>query len=300
MTKNRKIFGSGLVVLSAMGFGSMPIFAMFAYRGDITVPTLLFIRFSIAAVVLFVYAIIKYGIPKLAGKDFFYLFILGSVFYTMQSSFYLTSIKYIPASMAALILYIFPLVVAVMSAVFFKEKITLKVMAAMFVSFAGLILILGTSYADIDYRGALYALAAALVYSAYIVLGNKVVKNLPAPVMSAFITLFTAIGVFSYGSLTGQISFNFDRSVWVPVIGLALFATVFAMLAFFKGLDIVGPTKSSILSMAEPLFTIVLSAMLLGESLSVLQILGGIAVLAGAVLVIIIHHGQDTILEEYM
>lgn len=300
MADKRTVLGSILVVLAAMGFGSMPIFAMYAYKGGITVPALLFIRFSIAAVVLFAFVFIKYGRPKITWKDCFSLFILGSIFYTMQSSFYLLSIKYIPASLAALILYVFPLIVAGMSAVFFKEKITVKVMAAMLLSFAGLVLILGTSYGHIDFRGAAFALGAAVVYSSYIVLGNKVVKDLPAPVMSAFITLFTAIGVFVYGTVAGQMNFNFASSVWVPAIGLAFCATVFAMLAFFKGLDIAGPTKSSVLSMAEPLFTIVMSAFLLGESLTIMQIIGGIAVLVGAVLAVVAHSGNDAIGEEYM
>ena len=300
MTKNKILFGSGLVVLSALGFGSMPILAKFAYKGGITIPTLLFIRFGIAAVILFIYVIIKYGVPKLSGMNYFYLFILGGVFYTMQSSFYLVSIKYIPTALAALILYIFPLLVAIMSAVFFNERITLKVMAAMFVSFAGLVLILGTSYGQIDYKGAVFALAAAIVYSLYIVLSNKVVKDLPAPVMSGFISLFTAMGIFSYGAFAGELHFDFAPQAWVPVIGVALFSTVFAMLAFFKGLDIAGPTRSSILSMAEPLFTIVLSAMLLRESLSFLQIIGGLGVLAGAVLVIIAQSSHKIIQDEYV
>jgi drug/metabolite transporter (DMT)-like permease len=297
---NQKIIGAVLIIFSALGFGSMTIFATYAYRGGITVATMLFIRFCIATVILFIYVGLRYGRPQVRGKDFFALFILGAVFYTTQSSFYLTAIRYISASLAAIILYIFPLFVAGLSIVFFRERLKAKTVVAMALSFLGLAFVLWTSFASIDYRGVLLALGAALIYSLYIVLGNKVVRDLPAPVMSAFISLFTAAGIFCYGSLSGQLHFDFQATAWSPVIGLALCSTVLAMLFFFRGLEIVGPTNAAILSMAEPLFTVALSVLLLGEALLFQQILGGAAILGGAGLVIASQNEKSTRNEEYI
>ncbi len=297
---NQKYAGALLIILSALGFGSMPIFALYAYRGGVTVATMLLIRFVIAAVILFGYAAFRYGMPRVGRQDLLPLFILGAVFYTMQSSFYLTAIRFIPASLAAMILYIFPLFVAGLSSIFFRERLTPKVAVAMCISFVGLALVLGTSWGMVDYRGVLLALGAALIYSAYIVLGNKVVRGLPAPVMSAYISLFTAGGILVYGTVAGQLSFDFQASVWPPILGLALCSTVLAMLMFFRGLEIVGPTHAAILSMAEPFFTVLLSVWLLGEGLLPMQILGGGAILGGAALVIAAQKEKVAPGEEYI
>ena len=297
---NQKFAGALLVILSALGFGSMPLFALDAYQGGATVSTMLLIRFSTAAILLFAFATWRHGVPRVRGKDLLPLFILGGVFYTTQSSFYLTAIRFIPASLAAMILDIFPLFVAVLSSIFFHERLTLRGALAMLISFVGLALVLGTSWEAIDYRGVLLALGAALVYSAYIVLGNKVVRQLPPPVMSAYISLFTALGILLYGTASREISFQLQGSVWLPILGLTLCSTVLAMLLFFRGLELVGPTHAAILSMAEPLFTVLLSVWLLGEGLLPLQILGGGGILGGAALVILAHKEKVAPGEEYI
>jgi len=278
--------GAILLVLSSLGFGLLPIFALSAYKANISVTTLLFIRFSLASVLFFIYVFIKSKRINLNKRDLLSLFVLGGICYNLQSRFYFSSIKYIPSSLAALFLYTYPMIVTAITFFVDKEKITKKMGVSIGISFAGLIMILGTSIGKINGFGILLALGAAFVYSIYIVLGNRMLKRTPPNVTSAFIALFSAIGVLVLGLFTHDISFTFETAAWLPIIGIVLFSTVIAMLFFFHGMELLGPAKASIISMMAPVFTVILSTMLLHDHLTILQLIGGAVVLAGAMLVI--------------
>jgi drug/metabolite transporter (DMT)-like permease len=283
----RKIYiGVFLLLLSALGFGLLPIFALYAYKGNITITTLLLIRFSTASVLLFIYVFIKYRKISLSKKDLFFLFILGAVGYNLQSRFYFSSVKYISPSLAALILYTYPMFVTGLSFFIDKEKITGKTAGAIGISFIGIVMILGTSFKSVDMLGILFALGASIVYSLYIILGNRVIKSIPSAITSAFICLFSAIAMLTVGLFTSDISFNFTTITWLPILGLALFSTVVAILFFFLGMELLGPSKASIISMTEPVFTVLFSVVLLQDILSAAQLVGGAIVLAGSMLVI--------------
>lgn len=274
--------GALLSLISAFGFALLPIFALFAYQGHINVTTLLFIRFFFGALLFFSYVFIKYQKVTVQLKDLFYLFVLGGICYNLQSQFYFSAVKYISPSLAALLLYTYPMTVTILTFFIDKEKITKAVGASVGLSFIGLILILGMSLGKVRGLGILLALGAALVYSVYIIIGNRVVRRMPPLVMSAFIAAFSAIGQLVFGVLSGELNFNFASSIWLPVIGLILFSTVIAMLFFFKGMELIGPAKASIISMMEPVFTVVLSTIILKDHLTLLQLTGGVLVLAGA------------------
>lgn len=278
--------GAALLLLSALGFGLLPIFALYAYKGNISITTLLFIRFLFAAALFFIYAFIKFKRISVGKRDILFLFILGAIGYNLQSQFYFSAVRYIPASLAALLLYTYPMLVTVLSFFADKEKITVKTGVTLCISFIGLVLILGTSVGALNGLGIFFALGAAVVYSIYIVLGNRMVKKLPPIVMSSFIALFSSAGVLTAGLVTNSISFSFDRGVWLPIVGLVLCSTIVAMLFFFRGMELVGATKASIISMMEPVFTVILSTLLLHDRLTVIQLAGGVLVLAGAVLAV--------------
>jgi drug/metabolite transporter (DMT)-like permease len=278
--------GAVLSLLSALGFGLLPIFALFAYQGNISVTTLLLIRFSLTAVLLFIYVFIKFKRISLTKKDWLALLILGGICYTLQSRLYFTSVKYISSSLAVLLLYTYPIIVTALSFFLDKEKITMKMGVSLSISFAGLIMILGTSIGKVNGLGILMALGASFIYSTYIILGNRILKRMPPLVASAFIALFSAIGILILGSFTDGISFRFETTVWFPIVGLVLFSTVLAMLFFFRGMELLGPAKASIISMIEPVFTAIFSTILLSDHLTIFQLIGGAIVLTGSIFVI--------------
>lgn len=295
---NRFYLGVCLVILSAAGFGVMPIFALYAYQAGVNVATLLFLRFALAACVFFLYIFGRFKMIKITRSHLISLLILGGVLYPLQASFYFSAVKYIPASLAVLLLYTYPIFVTGFSLVFDKEKLTKQVLASIVFCFLGLALVLGTSFGAINFFGAFLALAAAIVYSCYITLGNRVVKQFLPVATSAFIVLFASLSLLVTGFFTGAIDFHFQAGAWLPIGGLALFSTVFSIFTFFRGLELIGSTRAAILSMTEPLVTIAFSALLFSERLTLPQILGGIAVLSGAVLIVSTQGEKSRVFEQ--
>ncbi|WP_297991418.1 DMT family transporter [Anoxybacillus sp.] len=278
--------GYGLVLLSATGFAFIPIFALYAYDSGVTVTTLLFLRFALAALFFFLYLWLKEKNWKVSRSHLLYLFLLGGIFYMMQSSFYFQAVKYIPSSLAALLLYLNPIFVAIFSFFINKEKLTKHIIIAILISFLGMLLVLGAPEGKIQPLGIALAIGAAIVYSMYIIVGNKVTALVPPITASAYIALFAALSFFIFGIGSGTLHFQFGTKGWLPIIGTSFVSSVLAMLTFFAGMNIIGPTKAAILSMIEPIVTFLLSMVFLHESISSIQMIGGLIVLSGAMLVV--------------
>lgn len=275
----------------------MSIFALYAYQAGATVPTLLFLRFLFAAALFFLLLFVKKEMIRPTKLQLLALFGLGGVLYTLQSFSFFSAVSYIPASLAALLLYTFPIFVAILAYVIDKERLTKQTVISILLSIAGLTLVLGTSFGKVNMWGIILALGAAVFYSFYIILGNRVVKGLPAQTTSAFVSMFAALSVFAVVSTNGGLQLTFGLQGWLAVIGIVLFSTVLAIGCFFRGLQLIGSTKASILSMVEPVVTISCSAILLHERLTWLQAFGGMIVLLGAVLIVASRGKQEKAIE---
>ena len=278
--------GVFLILLSAFGFGMMPILALFAYQDGINVPTLLFLRFFLASACLFAYTLLSRIDWSITPRQLFYLFFMGGVLYTFQSAFYFSSVKFIPASLAALILYLYPVLVATLAVIVDKEKLSGKIIAPAILALAGLAIVLGAPMDNLNFYGVALAFGAAVIYSVYIILGRRVVAQVSPVVTTAFIAAFAAISFLAYGWVGDVLQFNFSPHAWFIILGVVLFSTILAMATFFAGMNIIGPTRASILSTIEPVITFGFSALLLGEKLSWIQGIGAAFVLLGAVWVI--------------
>lgn len=285
--------GVALVLLSALGFGLMPIFAIFTYREGLNVPTLLFLRFTFAALLMFAYLRIKGNKVALSRRQVALLFLLGGILYSAQSSLYFSSMRFIPASLAVLLLYTHPIFVAVIASIVDKERLSRADIAAIALSMTGLVFVLGAAPAAVSIAGVLMALVAAVVYSVYLVLGTRVVKELAPVATSASVAACAAISLLAFGTATGAFDFTLTLRSWLAVAAIVAISTVMPMLTLFRGLELIGPTRSSILSMVEPLITFAFAALFFGDRLTAPQLAGGLAVLAGAFLVIKARGGEE-------
>ncbi|MED3563661.1 DMT family transporter [Bacillus xiapuensis] len=289
------LIGYLLVILSAVGFGLIPIFALYSYQSGVTVTTLLFLRFAFSAFFFFAYAVVKLKKWTLfiSKKQIIFMILLGGGLYTVQSLFYFLSVQYITASLASLLVYFYPIFVAVLSLFINKESISRTLLASIVVSLFGMVLILGLPNGTIQIKGVLLALGSAIVYSLFIVFGNRVIKQVPSILTSAFVTLSAALSFFIWGMSNGTLHLHFGRTGWLAILGMVLFSTILAMFTLFAGMNITGPVKASILSMIEPFITAIFSSLLLNEKIAVTQIIGGCIVLAGATSVVLMREKGD-------
>lgn len=148
-----------------------------------------------------------------------------------------------------------------------QEKLTKHIIIAILISFLGMLLVLGAPEGKIQPLGIALAIGAAMVYSIYIIVGNQVTAHVPPITASAYIALFAAFSFF-FGMWSGTLHFQFDAKGWIPIIGTSFISSVLAMLTFFAGMNIIGPTKAAILSMIEPIVAFLLSMVFLHESMS--------------------------------
>jgi drug/metabolite transporter (DMT)-like permease len=278
-------YGLLLVLYSALGFGLIPIFALLAYRGGINVVTLLAIRFALSGLVLFAFLLARgRGVLRQALSALPSLLGLG-LCYTLQSGFYFSAVRHISASLASILLYSYPAFVCLLAFLVEREKLTTRTLLALAVSLAGVILVLGSSLGAASPAGVLFALGAALVYSLYITLANRVLRSVEPVVAMAVVTLVTSVVYLGLGLAAGSLDFAFASAAWLPIALLIGVSTLLAIFAFFRGLAILGSNRASIVSMTEPLFTIGFSILLFGDRLGWQQIVGGVLVLGGTVLV---------------
>ena len=281
----RRVAGLLLVLSSALGFGLIPIFALLAYRGGINVITLLAIRFVLSGLVLLAFLLARgRRVLEQVGAVLPGLIGLG-VCYTLQSGFYFSAVRYISASLASILLYSYPAFVCLLAFLVEREKMAARTLLALSVSLAGVVLVLGSSLGAASPLGVLLALGAAAVYSLYITLANRVLRRVEPLAALSVVTLVTSVLYIGLGLAGGRLSFAFAPSTWLPIALIIVVSTLLAIPAFFLGIGILGSSTASIVSMTEPLFTIGASILLFADRLGWQQIVGGVLVLGGTVLV---------------
>lgn len=275
-----RLIGILLIVLSAAFFGTLAIFGKYAYNDGMDIYTVLFLRFGISASFMTVILLLrKEHFPR--GRILAQLVGMGALGYVGQSFLYLTAINYASAGLVALLLYLYPFFVAALSIIFLREKITSIKIIALALALTGTALTVGPVSGQLI--GALMAIAAALIYSIYIIVGTNVMKHVTAVQSSTVI--FASAGVV-YGLLTFANGAHFpaSNSGWLAMLGIIVISTIIPVVTFLAGLERVGPTNAAMLSTLEPIVTVLLAAWLFGERLLPIVLLGGGLILAAVIL----------------
>jgi drug/metabolite transporter (DMT)-like permease len=282
------------ILISATAFGFMPIFASYAYGTGMSVTTLLMLRFMITAAVCLAWLLPRGGLGRLTGRQWASLALLGGGMYAAQSLLYFTAVQRIAPALAVLLLYLYPGLVSVLSAMVDRTRPSWAVVGPILVSLAGLTLVVGRLDAGLDVLGVLAAVGAAVAYALYIVLGSRVSAELSPMITTAYLSVFATGSFTLLGLATGGLDLGFAAAGWGWAVALAIVSTVIAIGLFFVGATTLGPVRASILSMLEPVVAVVATWLLLGGTLSGPQLLGGAVVLAGAAWGILATPAGDT------
>ena len=296
---HEKNLGAWFIIASAAGFATLGVLIKYAFAGGANIVTILAGRFLIAAVFLLLYLRLRRIPLTVSRKAFWQLTLMGAVGYGGMSMLYANSIRYLPASLTGLLLYTYPALVSLLSVLVGDEHCTMPKGVALVICSAGLVLVLGASFAGARLEGVLSVLGAAVIYSCYILIGNRILKNLDPLVTSLYVCSSAGLAFLLYGLASGDLLLKMAPAGWLSILGIAVFPTLFGVIGFFAGLRLLGATNASIISMLEPLITVLLSALLLGERIGWLQGLGGAMLLLGAVILQLWGNGarRTTIIE---
>ncbi len=276
--------GAVLVMLSAVCYGVMAIFVKFAYAGQINLVTTLSGRFILASLFLWGAVLVCRQPVSISGKDAGSLLLLSLLGYGGASTFYFASLQVIPASLASLVMFIHPVMVFLYEVIFYRYPLNVEKAAALFLSTAGIILVLGNISGEVNPGGIFMVLAASLSYTAYLLYGKKVVRSHPPLVSTAFVLTFAAAGFTLYGLAAGGLRIDFPAISWVWIGAMALVSTSMGILFLFAGLKRIEAGKASIISTLEVVVTVCLSALLLGDVLTPFQVAGGLMIMAGVII----------------
>jgi drug/metabolite transporter (DMT)-like permease len=281
----RRLTGILLIIISAASFGTLAIFGRLLYADGLDTFTLLFLRFSFATGLMTLLLILRReAFPR--GRVLLQLIGMGALGYAGQAFSFLSAIKYASAGLVALLLYLYPMFVFVLSVIVLHEKVTWLKIAALCLALTGTALTVDP--AGGEWTGILLAILSAVIYSVYIIVGTQVMKHVSAVQSSLVIFASAAIVYGTFVAFNGA-HLPATRTGWLGIAGIVLAATVIPVATFLAGLERIGPTNASMLSTLEPVVTVLLAGWLFGERLSVITILGGILILAA---VILLTHGE--------
>lgn len=272
--------GAAYIVASALCFGAMPIFARAAYADGLDTGTLLLLRFSMAAALLWAVFLLRgerlpgrRGLLMLAG--------MGGLGYAGQAFSYFTALTMASAGLVALLLYLYPALVTLLSRLL-GHRLSWAQVALVAMALLGSVLTIGRA-GDGKPLGIFFGLLAALIYSGYILVGSRLPGDV-TPAASAAVVSSAAALVYGAVALYRGVRLPQGAAGWGAVAAIAVVGTVLAIAFFLAGLARIGPVKASIYSTVEPAFTLLLAAWLLGEVATPLRLLGGALILGAVIL----------------
>ena len=310
-----RLAGIGLVVISACGFGSGPLFAKPIYAHGLDWMTLITWRFIFAAALswgwLLIWPAQRRALRALSRRRVLTLLALG-IFYMGNTGTYFAGLETVPASLSALIVYIYPSIVAVLSIRFAHRLQGRRAWAALALATAGVALAVGGIDAShpVPLQGLLLMISSPIIYAVWIILAARFSGERrrpdddeeptappydseatgsdtaePAPTAAVMLTA-TAIGWVIAAVLTNRpwLPAQIPTDIWWALFGVGLVSTALAMQSFYAGARRIGAAQASLVSTVEPVYTITLAALLFGESLGPIQLVGGVMVIAGVLI----------------
>ncbi len=279
----QRLRGGLWIAASAAGFGAMAIFAKLAYAEGVGLETLLFLRFALGGACL---ALIlrwrrqAWPAPALWPG----LAAMGGIGYVGQSYCYFAALRHASAGLTALLLYLYPVLVTLLAALLGRQRLSGRKLLAVGAAFVGTLLTIGGSLAGTP-LGIGLGLAAALIYSVYILAGERLTARAGALASAAVIMLAAAV-VFGVLAFHAASPWPASLAGWAAVLGIVVFSTIVGMVGFFAGMAKLGAADAATLSTLEPVVTLVLAALFLGEVVGGWQLAGG-ALILGAVVVLV-------------
>lgn len=276
--------GTILVLISAAAFGTLAIFAKMAYAAGLTLLTALNWRFILAALLMASYLGVTGRSWRIKLREALILMALGGLGYAAQSSLFFASLRYIPASATSMLLYTYPALVSILSFAFWRTSLSGRHLLALAAAGAGTVLLLWSPGMRLNTTGAALALGAALVYSFYLLANQRLVPGVDAAVASTYITAGTAVTFTLVNVAGGTFTMSLTPAAWLAVALMALVSTAVAIATLMAGIRHVGAEAASILSTFEPVVTVGLAVLLLGERLGLTQLMGGLLIASGVVL----------------
>lgn len=281
MKKNK---GKICLLISAFIYGLAPILAKVTYAGGANGITLTFLRGSLCVPLLYIMMKADGKSLKLSRSEFKRVLVLGIFGGALPIVLLYLSYNYISIGLATTLHFIYPLVIVIVSSLLFHEKMTkIRLIAVIFVT-VGIFLFVDISRAS-DKLGIVLALLSGIFYSFYVIyMERSGLENMDYVKLTFYIMVIMSLTTLILGVLVHGISFDLSPKAWVYAVLISFMITLFAMPLFQAGVRYEGASTAGIMSTFEPITSVALGAMFLGEIVGLPQLLGGLMIIAGVIL----------------
>lgn len=258
-------------IITGITYGLNPLFGVPLMKNGMPVESILFFRYAIAVLILGVVLLSDRQNFKVSWKQFGILLVLG-VLYTASSTFLFKSYNYIPSGLATTLVFLFPVLVAVIM-VFLRVVPSWQVWVAIVATFIGVIIMTQSdSTREIDTVGVMLSLGSALSYAFFVVIinRNKTISNISNSLLTFYVLLVGAIFFLSRVVATGgNLTVGIETKVdCLNLVGLAVLPTIVSTAALAVATRNIGATKASVLGVFEPITAILVGTLVFGEALT--------------------------------
>lgn len=288
MKNGNLIAGYLLGAAAAASYGLNPSFALPLYAAGLNPDSVLLLRYGLAILMVAVMIALKGGSFKVPLRSLLPLLCLGLLMSASSLTLF-ESYNHMAAGIASTMLFVYPLMVALIGTLFCKERIKMVTVLCLFAATAGIALLYKQEGGGtLSFVGTLLVMLSALSYAIYLVaVGGKAVRNIPSLTLTFYVLIFGSL-LFVGRMALGGTGFTSPHSVvlWADAAALALFPTVISLICTARAIQIIGSTQTAILGALEPITAVVMGMMFFHETLSFRECLGIVMIISAVSVVV--------------
>ena len=267
------IFGVIFALIAGILFGLIGPTTKIAYNSGASVALTIFLRYAVASIIILPFIPYQKNLLEIFTKNLKYFLSIsaGSILLTLGL---LTSVIFIEVSLTILIFCLYPIYVLLFSIIVDKEKISLTVKILFFVTFLGIVLVIGPSFKVINIIGILLAFLASLGSTSMIIVNQKMSFKGISPIpINIFINVFNTIFFFVILKIFFSLNFNFDINIYLLIL-IPSVCYSFALLSQLIAIPKIGQSYTALFLYLEPVVGVLGAVFLLKENLETYQMIG--------------------------
>lgn len=284
-----KLKGTICGVLSAIFYGTNPVGALVLYADGFNSSSVLFYRFSIATLLLGALLLAQRKSFRITRKEFCIISVLGLLFAVSALSLYM-SFHFMAAGIASTLLFVYPVMVAVLMALFFREKVTPTTVVSILLSLVGVALLYrGDGQSTLSLVGVILVLVSSLTYAFYIIVVNQSSLRMSSVKLTFYVLFVCTLAIVAWSFVSPENHLMMLHTPWHWFMGfwMAIFPTVLSLVLMVLAVHDIGSTPTAIMGALEPVTAVFIGIFLFGEAFS-LRLAAGILLILVAVLLIIL------------